>query len=255
LRPAGFEAADTGARAGELRLGHADAGGGSVASRGQPVDVRPRNEAARDQALGAIQILLGEAKIRLRDLNAGGKLRCFLCLHGAVDHGQHLAAAHPLAGLDQHAHDLAAFAGNADRHVAARGERAGRGDAAADLTPARGNDGNRRQGAATLLRARRARAGRRLLGLLAASPEQEDGPDHSDDQHDGRDNDGAPPPRPRIMLGHIDRHILDRVTPPLRRFDIHRLHSPHSRRADCLRFNIGCVTCINHRSQALTPRR
>ena len=70
--------------------------------------------------------------------SCGGLLR----LDAAVDHRQHLAGADPLAGLDEDADDLAALARHADRHVVARGERAGRGDDPVDLLPARGGDGH-----------------------------------------------------------------------------------------------------------------
>ena len=81
----------------------------------------------------AVVIGLGERGIGLRGLDLGGLLRRLLRLDRAVDDRQHLARADPAAGIDEHADDAAARAGNADRLVALGGERAAGGDHAADL--------------------------------------------------------------------------------------------------------------------------
>ena len=125
-RRADVEAADPGAGRAELRLGDAHARRGGVARRALAVEIGLADEAARDQGLGAVELVLGEPEVGLRHLDLRGELRGFLGLDAAVDDGERLAGADPLAGLDEHAHDLPALAGNADRHVAAGGERSGR---------------------------------------------------------------------------------------------------------------------------------
>ncbi len=95
-------------------------------------------------ATGTLVIVLGESGIGLSGRDLGCKLSRLLRLHLPVDGGQHLALAHPGAGIDQHARDLAARTRNADRLVAAGGEGAACGDRAGNLAAPRDNDRDRR---------------------------------------------------------------------------------------------------------------
>ena len=141
-RRADVEPADLGAGRAELGLGDADAGRGGVAGGALLVEIGLADEAAADQRLGAVELVLGELQVGARHFDLGGELGRLLRLDRAIDHRQRLAGADPLAGLDEHALDLAAFAGDADRHVAARGERAGRGDEREDILAAGDDEGD-----------------------------------------------------------------------------------------------------------------
>ena len=134
---ADVEAADPGAALAEIGLGDPDPGERGVAGGDPPLDVGLGDEAARHQRLRPVQLLLGEAGIGAGDVDLGGELRGFLSLDRAVDDGERLAGADPLAGLDEDADDLAALARDPDRHVVAGGELAGGGDGAGDLLAAR----------------------------------------------------------------------------------------------------------------------
>ena len=100
----------------ELRLGDADAGIGGVAGRVLAVDVGLGDEAAADQRLRAVEFVLGEAASARATWIWAASWAGLLRLDRAVDDRQHLARADPLARLDQHRSDQAAFAGDADRH-------------------------------------------------------------------------------------------------------------------------------------------
>ena len=115
---------------GKLRLGEADARSGRVARGEELIDAGLRDEAAADELLRSIEIILRYAGIGARDVERGFLLRDLLRLDRALDRGEHLPGADPLAGLDEHARDHAAFADDRDRHVDPRGERSG----AKDLT-------------------------------------------------------------------------------------------------------------------------
>jgi hypothetical protein len=68
----------------ELRLGDPHAGVGGVAGRGAAIDVRSRDEAPRDERLGAIQFLLREPRVGAADLDLGGETLRFLALDRAI---------------------------------------------------------------------------------------------------------------------------------------------------------------------------
>ena len=59
------------------------------------------------------------ARLARLDANA---LRDLLHLYRPIDGGEYLTCPHPLAWLDKYADDLAAFTGNADRHLAPRAQ-------------------------------------------------------------------------------------------------------------------------------------
>ena len=140
---ADVEPADAGAALAEIGLGDPDPGERGVAGGDPPLDVGLGDEAAADQRLRPVQLLLGEAGVGAGDVDLGGELRRLLGLDRAVDDGERLAGADPLAGLDEDADDLAALARDADRHVVAGGELAGGGDGAGDLLAAGDDDADR----------------------------------------------------------------------------------------------------------------
>ena len=72
------------------------------------------------------------------------KLRRLLSLDRAVDHGKDLARADPAPGIDEHADDAPALAGDSDGLVAAGAERSAGGDHTADLALTRHDDRDRR---------------------------------------------------------------------------------------------------------------
>ena len=129
--------------------------GRGVARGALAVDVGLGNEAARNQRLRAVELVLRELRVGAGDLDVGGELGGFLRLDRTVDGGEDLALADPAAGIDQHAGDHAAFAGDSDRLVAPRGKRAAGGDRARDLRAARDHDGDGRHLAAAAFGLRR----------------------------------------------------------------------------------------------------
>ena len=111
-------------RLGILRLRDADARIGGIASGALAVHVGLGNKAARHQRIGARQFGLRQIGVGLRDADRGGKAGRLLCLHRTIDDRERLSGADPLAGLDQHADDLPAFAGDPDGHFASCRDRA-----------------------------------------------------------------------------------------------------------------------------------
>ena len=71
---ADVEPADAGAGRAERGLGDADAGRRGVAGGALAVEIGLADEAAADQRLGAVELVLGEAKIGAGHLDLGGEL-------------------------------------------------------------------------------------------------------------------------------------------------------------------------------------
>ncbi len=239
---ADVEPADAGAGGAELGLGDADAGRGGVAGGALAVEIGLADEAARNQRLGPVELVLGELQVGARHLDLGGELLRLLGLDRAVDHRQRLAGADPLAGLDQHTLDLAALAGDADRHVAAGGERAGRRDQGGNVLAA-GDDHRHRRKLLALV-------GLGRCGLLAAAAEHEDGQNR--DQRHGQDGDDDPlaPAAPGELL-LPDGDVVDRVTAPFRRLVVHRFHRPHSDNTAAAAPSGAVLARIDHLEQAI----
>ena len=131
------------ARRAILRLGDANACGGRIARRALAVEVGLRHETTSHQCLAAIEFILGERGVGARGGDRSPNLAKILDLDRAIDRDQGLALADPAVGVDQHRGDSAAFAGDPDRLVAPRGERARRGNRARDFAAPRNHDRDR----------------------------------------------------------------------------------------------------------------
>jgi hypothetical protein len=139
-----FGRADAQAAIARLRLAqlgarHLDPRHRRIARRTAAIDIGLGDEAAAHQLQRALQLVLRQHGIGLADLDLRRERARLLGLDILVDDRQHLAGLHPVTRLHQHAQDLTAFAGNADRHLASGRQRASRVDDALDRARA-GND-------------------------------------------------------------------------------------------------------------------
>ena len=170
---------------------------------------------------------MGEFRLGAGHFDLGGELTRLLRLDRPFDGGERLTGLHPVAGLDQHAADLAPLARDADRHVAAGGERARRRDGARDLLAAGHNDGDGRKRLGAL-------AGSGSRDRVLAAGEGEYRRDHEDRRDEEPDND--PPALAPLGEHDLIQHLaLESPAAPSRRFEIHGPHlsTPLGGRAAC----------------------
>jgi hypothetical protein len=185
------ESSNSGASGIEVCLRHADPRNGRVASREAPVDVRLGNEAAADQRLSTLELVLRERGIGSGNLHLRRELRSFLALHRPLNRRENLALADPAAGIDGDASDLTALSGNADGLIAPRGQSTARGDRARDLASARDDHGDGRDLPAPLGSACAASR----TGFLAAAPRQHEGEQNDDERQARSDQQRTPAAR------------------------------------------------------------
>jgi len=163
------------------------------------------------------------------DVDQRRELRRFLRLDRAVDDGERLPGADPLARLDEDADDLAAFARNAHRHVVAGGELAGGRDGSRDLLAARDDDADRGRG----LRALPGLDADCDLGLVAAAASEDEigGDQQHQHRHDGEDEVPAPTAGGGRLVVDDERVRFEGAAAPFGRLEIHSSHIPHTGQA------------------------
>ncbi|MBC7985773.1 MAG: hypothetical protein H7X93_03760, partial [Sphingomonadaceae bacterium] len=164
-----------------------------------------------------------------------------LALHRTVDHREHLPRLDPVAVVDEDARDLAALAGDADWHLAARRERSRRREDVGHRSRARHHHRDARQ---RLLLAGPAR------GLADAAAHEHECEPGGREQPDQDVDDPAPaPPLARQRIGILHDHIIDRLgaAPREALLEIHpRL--PSTGRANPAPLG-RCVSAIAHKPQ------
>jgi hypothetical protein len=188
---ANVKATDLGAGSAKLGLCDANAGVSGIARSPLAIEIGLADESTAHQGLTTLKFILSQCSVGARGLDLRGELRCRLRLHLAVHGRQDLALTNPAARIDQHRADKAAFAGNADRLVAAGGKSARSSHDSRDLRTAWDDDGYGRDLAAA--------AGRTGafggLFVLAAAHVNERG--NGQRGHDyGSDDDVTPTPGP-----------------------------------------------------------
>ena len=175
----------------------------------------------------ARKFLFGKLRIGARYLDLRGHLLSLLILDTAIDRGERLAGADPLARLDQNASHHAAFTGNADRHVDSGSQGAGGRNGTGNLL-ATGNDNRyarrRTAGAprATCTDPRCARASRCRLAVLTIKEVSRDQRHHG--EHGADDQRAAGPPAPRLVERLDNDLTLEGLAPPTSGFEVHGRH-------------------------------
>ena len=119
---------------------HAHLGHGGIARGPQLFDIGVGNEPVGDELQRPVKLALRQAGIGFLHLYSGCLAGNFFGLDRTVDHRQHLALVDPAAGIDQHLHHFAAFAGDAHRQIAPRRQGAAGRYRALYRDPARHHD-------------------------------------------------------------------------------------------------------------------